>query len=94
MVLISRDFTISLPPKIPAFYFLSRFKLKPLFKVYIINKMEITKEENNKRKNCLLKAHYWFGSVELKKILKDNYDYYIDYENTLFYVYEKEVILK
>jgi len=50
--------------------------------------MELTKEQVNKRKNCLIKGHLWFGEDELKKILKD-YDYYKNEDLKLFYVYNK-----
>jgi hypothetical protein len=51
--------------------------------------MELTKEQNRLKKNCLIKAHYWFGIDVFNKVFKD-FDYYIDDENKLFYVYEKD----
>jgi hypothetical protein len=50
--------------------------------------MELTKEQYLKRKNCLGKFYIWFGSKEIKKFLKNNYDYFID-DTTYFYVFKK-----
>lgn len=55
--------------------------------------MKITKEQNRLRKNCILKAHYWFGSDVFEEVFKD-YDFYVDEENTMFYVYRSEDDLK
>ena len=51
----------------------------------------LTKQEERQRKNCLLKAHYWYGSKFAEKELSQKYDIYIDYENAMIYIYKKEV---
>lgn len=51
--------------------------------------MRLTKEENRNRKNPLIKAHHWFGSDTFERVFKD-FDYYVDTDNALFYVYDKE----
>lgn len=51
--------------------------------------MELTKEQYEKRTGALLKAHHWFGSDNFKTIF-ENYDYYVDKDRVLIYVYKKE----
>jgi hypothetical protein len=52
-------------------------------------KMELTKEQNRIRKECILKFHPWFGVDVLKEVFKD-YDYYNDDESRIVYVYRKQ----
>lgn len=53
--------------------------------------VKLTKEQINSKDfmrthTCILKAHLWFGSEELPKILK-NRDY--AYYDTMLYIYDK-----
>jgi len=52
--------------------------------------MELLKGQSRLRKTCILKAKLWFGSDTLKEVFKE-YDYYLDDDNLLLYVYLKEV---
>lgn len=60
--------------------------------------MELTEEQYKNyykvhKRISILKAHPWFGSDQLKFIIKDEYDYYIDNDNKMFYVYSKKEVL-
>jgi hypothetical protein len=51
--------------------------------------MRLTKEQA-RGKMPLIKAHYWFGSDQLKFVIKLGYDYYIDDDNAMFYIYQRK----
>jgi hypothetical protein len=53
--------------------------------------MRLNKDEHNKRNSCLLKSKLWFGNDNLNLIFKD-YDFYLDENTYLIYVYEKVTI--
>jgi hypothetical protein len=53
--------------------------------------MELTKKQAEKRKGCILKAHPWFGSDELGRMLKRGYDYYVDHDDKVIYVYSRKL---
>lgn len=55
--------------------------------------VELTKEQARKRTDAIIKAHHWFGSNHFRKVFR-NYDYYVDDDNVLFYVFPKEKLKK
>ena len=48
--------------------------------------MRLTKEQYDKRKGCILKAHLWFCTDVVEKVFK-NFDFYE--ADTMVYVFEK-----
>lgn len=53
--------------------------------------MQLTEAQWKKRKGCVVKAHPWFGSEEFGRMLKRGYDYYVDHDNALVYVYSRKL---
>lgn len=53
--------------------------------------MKLTKEQFEKRKRevPVVKAHHWYGSDELSKVIDKRYDYFVDEDAALFYVLKR-----
>lgn len=49
--------------------------------------MLLTKKQYEKKKNCNVKAHNWFGSDFIKTELSKYFDVYINEDNTMFYIF-------